>query len=447
MGARSLESVATEDAGATSAALPPGPRAKALALQRAAGNRAVSMIIARSAPQTLARCAGPCTCGKCSDDDSLENTEVLGRGPTALLSAGANTVQRIAAGTAPGQLARPDAPSGAYRAAESAQRLLRAAVLNRREAVAEATTQPAAGSVLARTAAAPATAPGRTLSRVKQKACGVPSASTSTSVASMFGRAIEGVIDLSYMQDRGVNFTDVYFDALSKGTYVRFLSKRHGIPESTLRARVTRVPDLLDTRTTFSASGKGEFYELKPRSGAGTKAGRDKLKDIDDYMARTPVLPYERGDTWSPGTISIPIPLTAILTALGALPGIGALAGQLARAFLFCGAPDVTLEVTRTEPGLLQYRLCVEADLACYAKYAIAEDVLIAIIAIVILAPEAILELIEEGPEIIEELPELIEEVPEIVPETPPVPKLPPLGPPVMPPPPPVPLPVPAPPP
>jgi hypothetical protein len=47
----------------------------------------------------------------------------------------------------------------------------------------------------------------------------------------MFGRAVEGVIDLAYMRDRGVNFTDVYFDALSKGTYVKFLSKKHGIPD------------------------------------------------------------------------------------------------------------------------------------------------------------------------------------------------------------------------
>lgn len=107
----------------------------------------------------------------------------------------------------------------------------------------------------------------------------------------------------------------------------------------------------------------------------------------------------------------------------------------------------MTLEVTRTEPGLLQYRLCVTADLSCYAKYAIAEDVVIAIVAIVILAPEAIPELIEEAPELIEELPELIEEVPDIVPEVP-VPELPGPGlpPPVMPPPQPVPVPVPAPP-
>ena len=247
----------------------------------------------------------------------------------------------------------------------------------------------------------------------------MPSTSASTSVASAFGRAIEGLVDIAYMRDRGVSSTDVYFDALSVGTYVRFLSRKHGIPESTLRARVTRVPDLLDTRTTFSRSGRGEFYEIKPNSPSGTRAGRDKLHDIDAYMALTPPLPYERGSTWSPGTISIPIPLTAILTALSVIPGLGSLAGQLARAFLFCGAPDVTLEVRRTEPGLLQYRLCVEADLACYAEYAIAEDVLIAIIAIIILAPEVIPELVAEGPEIIAELPELIEEVGEIAPELP----------------------------
>ena len=312
-------------------------------------------------------------------------------------------------------------------------------------AVAGTPTRPLAGSVLARAAAA--TAPVRTLSRAKQKACGVPSASTSTSVASMFGRAIEGVIDLAYMKDRGVNFTDVYFDALSKGTYVKFLSKKHGIPESTLRARVTRVPDLLDTRTTFSASGNGEFYEIKPKSsggdhgGARQAQGHRRLHGQDAGPAlrawRHLVAGHDLDSDTADG-----YPQRACGT-----PRDRALAGQLARAFLFCGAPDVTLEVTRTEPGLLQYRLCVEADLACYAKYAIAEDVLIAIIAIVILAPEAIPELIEELPEIIEELPELIEEVPEIVPETPPVPELPPPGPPVMPPPSPVPLPAPAPPP
>ena len=378
----------------------PGPMA-VLALQRLAGNRAVGAMI------------GP----------------------------GSRTLAR-SLGVSPGHRAPPGATYRVIGATNAADRLLRAAVHERRARAARAPPEMA----VAPAAAAPAgTRSVRMLSRARRRACGVPSASASTSVASAFGRAIEGLVDIAYMRDRGVSSTDVYFDALSVGTYVRFLSRKHGIPESTLRARVTRVPDLLDTRTTFSGSGRGEFYEIKPNSPSGTRAGRDKLRDIDAYMALTPPLPYERGSTWSPGTILIPIPLTAILTALSVIPGLGSLAGQLGRAFLFCGAPDVSLEVRRTEPGLLQYRLCVEADLACYAEYAIAEDVLIAIIAIIILAPEVLPELVAEGPEIIAELPELIEEVGEIAPELPEIPELPAPGPPVMPPAPPIPVPVPVP--
>ena len=381
----------------TVAAVQPGVTA-VLALQRIVGNRAVGTMI------------GP-------DSHTLVRSLAL----------------------SPGDRPPPGEAHRVIGATDAADLVLRAAVRERRARAAGAPPQlPAAGAPVERRS-------GRMLSRARRRACGVPSTSASTSVASAFGRAIEGLVDIAYMRDRGVSSTDVYFDALSVGTYVRFLSRKHGIPESTLRARVTRVPDLLDTRTTFSRSGRGEFYEIKPNSPSGTRAGRDKLHDIDAYMALTPPLPYERGSTWSPGTISIPIPLTAILTALSVIPGLGSLAGQLARAFLFCGAPDVTLEVRRTEPGLLQYRLCVEADLACYAEYAIAEDVLIAIIAIIILAPEVIPELVAEGPEIIAELPELIEEVGEIAPELPEIPELPAPGPPVMPPAPPIPVPVPVP--
>ena len=67
---------------------------------------------------------------------------------------------------------------------------------------------------------APAPWSMRTLSRAKRKACGVPSASLSSGVASRVGRAVEGPIDLAYMKGRGVNFTDVYFDALSKVAFV-----------------------------------------------------------------------------------------------------------------------------------------------------------------------------------------------------------------------------------
>jgi hypothetical protein len=97
----------------------------------------------------------------------------------------------------------------------------------------------------------------------------------------------------------------------------------------------------------------------------------------------------------------------------------------------------VTLEVKRTEPGLLQYRLCVEADLSCYAKYAIAEDILMAIVALVILVPEVLAEAPELIPEIVEELPQIIEELPlpEIAPPAlPPPTYVPPLAPPITPP-------------
>ena len=134
MGADALEEVATETRGAalpqrpsnaaggvftavpdvTSAALPPGRSAAVLALQRGAGNRAVSAIIARPAPRTLARCAGPCTCGgECSERGvarelrgACSRPDRPAERPVGARSSGS---PRDRGGTA----ARPNAPSAA----------------------------------------------------------------------------------------------------------------------------------------------------------------------------------------------------------------------------------------------------------------------------------------------------------------------------------------------
>lgn len=61
--------------GTRSAATAPalGTPAGVLSLQRAAGNRAVGAALRSAATATLARCAGPCTCGgKCGGEEELD---------------------------------------------------------------------------------------------------------------------------------------------------------------------------------------------------------------------------------------------------------------------------------------------------------------------------------------------------------------------------------------
>jgi hypothetical protein len=127
------------------------------------------------------------------------------------------------------------------------------------------------------------------------------------------------------------------------------------------------VPDILDSRPVMT-----EFYDVKPNSPTGIVDGFAKLAAIEAFLFFNS-LPYTPGVLYTP-TPFLPIPLAG--------PALGAVIGPLPVSI--CGAPNVTLGTLRAAPGLLLYKLCIEADLECYAKV-IGLELLIAAIIVAIL--------------------------------------------------------------
>lgn len=267
---------------------------------------------------------------------------------------------------------------------------------------------------------------GRTLSRARKKVCFAPSgAMGGGTVARTFGQKIaEAPILIKYWRDRGGYPVDVFFDLAQKSVYLQFMAWKHpAIPPGELDSRINAVPDILETRNF--GLGKGEFYEIKPWTPSGQAAGRAKLDKIDKYMAPSPAWPhwppllYGRGDSWSPGKIKLPMPSATILRGMAPLIP---LAGLVADAFTACGEPEITLDVKLSQPGLLLYRLCIEADFDCLAKVAAAEVVALLILLAIVVAVEsagtlipAIIEALPElgeVPALIESLPSMLEEIP-----------------------------------
>jgi Domain of unknown function (DUF4157) len=222
--------------------------------------------------------------------------------------------------------------------------------------------------------------PAEIVQRAVTKGCIAPSFVVSPPIASLFGTVAETLIEPDYISKMGgTPFGDVFLDnPMGPMSYVAFLVAHHpSLNTALLAAQIgisggVLVPDILDTRSV--AGGAPEFYEIKPDSPDGRALGRGKLAAIDAFMSFNS-LPYVRGTSYVP-TPSFPMPISSAL--LGSVLGLPIV--------LACGLPTVTLEPTRTDPALILYQVCVEADFDCYLKVITLEALLALIIILILIA-------------------------------------------------------------
>jgi hypothetical protein len=165
-------------------------------------------------------------------------------------------------------------------------------------------------------------------------------------VPQAWGALAEGVIEEDYCETFGCGDDD-WFDRNNATAMARFLIDHNpGVfgPRAALRlygeAGSLRRPDILSHKRS-----RKEYYEIKPDSRDGRRAGRAKLAEIADFMAAKR-LPYVAGTEYEPAMIRIP--------RVTAGPVIGRPSGY-----------DY-LSVRLAEPGLVVYRVCdrslLEAD-------------------------------------------------------------------------------------
>ncbi len=182
--------------------------------------------------------------------------------------------------------------------------------------------------------------------------------------ASVTGRVVEPFIQNDYCQLNGPCTPADFFDiSPSPEPYVNFLRANNPVvnPIASRLVGITLRPDIVSHRVPISA----EWYEIKPLSPAGVKAGFEKLAL---FRVSFPAFgfPYQPGVRYVP---SNEIPMGNFASDAGE-------------------NLDVFLQVTRPVPGLLFYRICVRGD---YVRYFNRVRVIAGALAIlVVLAPEAL---------------------------------------------------------
>jgi hypothetical protein len=145
-------------------------------------------------------------------------------------------------------------------------------------------------------------------------------------------------IEQDYAKRMGVQEgVGVYFDDPFAGPidweYVHFLRRKSGRSwrDSPLLGMTWKRPDIV-----IHEGGLRQFEEIKPNSPTGRASGREKVDDVDAYMAFND-LPYVRGTSYVPPTREIEIKNTKVY-------------GRRIR---------LSVEARRLEPGLIVYRICV----------------------------------------------------------------------------------------
>jgi hypothetical protein len=163
-----------------------------------------------------------------------------------------------------------------------------------------------------------------------------------------------------------------WWDTGKEEEYVKILLKRHKhLKRSMFPSKTFQWPDILTFNgvTLFTSipgassgrpqsvplvRGRHEFYEIKPDSQTGIKAGEDKVADIiDNYRPKNWALPYLPGDTYpAAGEKKLKLPINGMFTYL---VGLFIKNHKIARVRLY-------LSVRRHKPGLLLYKICIEID-------------------------------------------------------------------------------------
>ena len=153
-------------------------------------------------------------------------------------------------------------------------------------------------------------------------------------------------------------------DSGQKASYIDELMRHHPqLDRKAIEDDEFQFPDILTTGGPVRLAGvvlftRNEYYEIKPNSPTGRKAGREKKADIDGFYARHGlkvggVAFYAPGETYPGNTIK-----------RFRLPGNSLFEYGLQSTMRRAGFTAIRLyvEVTRLEAGLLVYRICIEVD-------------------------------------------------------------------------------------
>jgi hypothetical protein len=155
-----------------------------------------------------------------------------------------------------------------------------------------------------------------------------------------------------------------WWDKAGSGeVYHNVLLKRHkGVKRADLEADQPKIPDLLTFNGSYGglASGRHEYYEIKPDNDGGINAGLEKLAYIESmYRKKRYMLPYKRGSYYPD-----PDPLLAQNPIEIKLPHNRTFEYAI-RILLKRGSFTklrIYMQLRKPEDGLLLYRVCIEIE-------------------------------------------------------------------------------------
>ncbi len=160
----------------------------------------------------------------------------------------------------------------------------------------------------------------------------------STDEARIFGQLAEDLISSEFRSRRSYSAFEIFIDNNNPASYLFFLVKHNPrFSEQIQRdfytrlysSKTYRVPDML-----IHTMAEHAFYEIKPDSVSGRRAGRDKVAILTQTYGSYG-LPYRPGIAYRPAEITV-----------------ASFAGQL----------SVKLKTESAQPGLIVYRLCLDSE-------------------------------------------------------------------------------------
>lgn len=158
------------------------------------------------------------------------------------------------------------------------------------------------------------------------------------------GEVAERFIEPDFQDDEGLHYNDVYFDdSRTMGGMVEFLARKHKLTSHQKESLKGSRADMLASR---ALPPNRTYYEIKPDSESGRRAGEAKLKRLRNQLRGAGLRQYRPGSSY---------PRTS--------PRVFDLSHGVYR--YMADGPAITriwLEVKRRQNGLLVYKLCVEGE-------------------------------------------------------------------------------------
>ena len=231
-------------------------------------------------------------------------------------------------------------------AAQSLSRLAVSDSADAAEQEAERTAQTVIGGTgsVAASAGVPILQRTAVLARAVTEKCFAPSETgLSPSVTSAFGKIAEKGITLDYCQTLGcLPLINDYIDNPFAITYALFLVGHNPSLAPNLNTIIAQAEEKDGVRRPDILTDNGvrrEYYEIKPNSASGLRAGNEKLLAIEAFMG-TWRLPYGRGTAYAPDKrIKIVTVNFGFLTF------------------------DFTFHFFKNKAGLIVYDLCISGEL------------------------------------------------------------------------------------